>query len=414
MFASAFDVFDAFHSPLHRGYHRPAKRHRRAHHPYAAHLHPFYHIENLARIALDVGHGSDEDAFDPEVVETDRGYLITALVPGVAAGDISVTAAPAEAGEADRLLVRSATRPHIRADLRLPSGGLVDADNITASCIDGVFRVVVPKAEPALETVEIAAGDAPAEAPATPPGAAVFRLDVPGFAARDLRITVERRSRVVEISGVSETRGSFKKRLRFDKHLKDKNAIVSARCADGALALVVAPPAPPAPVAVPVFAEAPALPAPGPDAAALGEDEITVMRRAVPGLKAANFEVSATADAEGGARLTAAANDATRRVAYAATLPSRVDLGSLKAFVVDGVLTVTAAAPLPAERKTVLVRADAPAALPPSRREEQAGGSGEDARAPPPATATDAAAEPSGKEKKSSENVDVSAAQKDA
>ena len=411
MFASAFDVFDAFHSPLHRGYHRPAKRHRRAHHPYAAHLHPFYHIENLARIALDAGHGSDEDAFDPEVVETDRGYLITALVPGVAAGDISVTAAPAEAGEADRLLVRSATRPHIRADLRLPSGGLVDADNITASCIDGVFRVVVPKAEPALETVEIAAGDAPAEAPATPPGAAVFRLDVPGFAARDLRITVERRSRVVEISGVSETRGSFKKRLRFDKHLKDKNAIVSARCADGALALVVAPPAP---VAVPVFAEAPALPAPGPDAAALGEDEITVMRRAVPGLKAANFEVSATADAEGGARLTAAANDATRRVAYAATLPSRVDLGSLKAFIVDGVLTVTAAAPLPAERKTVLVRADAPAALPPSRREEQAGGSGEDARAPPPATATDAAAEPSGKEKKSSENVDVSAAQKDA
>jgi hypothetical protein len=165
---------------------------------------------------------------------------------------------------------------------------------------------------------------------------------------------------------------------------------------------------------VPVFAEAPALPAPGPDAAALGEDEITVMRRAVPGLKAANFEVSATADAEGGARLTAAANDATRRVAYAATLPSRVDLLSLKAFVVDGVLTVTAAAPLPAERKTVLVRADAPAALPPSRREEQAGGSGEDARAPPPATATDAAAEPSGKEKKSSENVDVSAAQKDA
>merc|ERR1719218_587890 len=152
------------------------------HHPYAAHLHPFYHIENLARIALDAGHGSDQDAFDPEVVETDRGYLITALVPGVAAGDISVTAAPAEAGEADRLLVRSATRPHIRADLRLPSGGLVDADNITASCIDGVFRVVVPKAEPALETVEIAAGDAPAEAPATPPGAAVFRLDVPGFA----------------------------------------------------------------------------------------------------------------------------------------------------------------------------------------------------------------------------------------
>ena len=98
-------------------------------------------------------------------------------------------------------------------------------------------------------------------------------------------------------------------------------------------------------------------------------------------------------------------------MAYAATLPSRVDLGSLKAFVVDGVLTVTAAAPLPAESKTVVVRADAPAALPASRREEQAV-AGEDA-AEPPATVTDAAAEKSS-EKKSSENVNVSAAQKDA
>ena len=68
MFASAFDVFDAFHSPLHRGfYHRPAKRHRRAHSPYAAHLHPFYHIENLARIALDADTLARTDAFDPEV-----------------------------------------------------------------------------------------------------------------------------------------------------------------------------------------------------------------------------------------------------------------------------------------------------------------------------------------------------------
>ena len=411
MFASAFDVFDAFHSPLHRGfYHRPAKRHRRAHSPYAAHLHPFYHIENLARIALDADTLARTDAFDPEVRETDRGYFITALVPGVAAEDIAVTAARADesSGEADRLLVRSASRPHVRADLRLPPGGAVDADNITASCIDGVFRVVVPKTKTARAEVPVAGGDAPELAP--PPGARVFRLDVPGFGARDLRVTVERPKRVVEIAFSKNVHE--KRRFRCDL-LEDENAVVSARCADGALTLVVAPPAPPAPVAVPVFAEAPALPAPGPDAAALGEDEITVMRRAVPGLKAANFEVSATADAEGGARLTAAASDATRRVAYAATLPSRVDLGSLKAFVVDGVLTVTAAAPLPAERKTVLVRADAPAALPPSRREEQAGGSGEDARAPP-ATATEAAAEPSGKEKKSSENVDVSAAQKDA
>jgi len=383
MFASAFDVFDAFHSPLHRGYHRPAKRHRRTH-PYAAHLHPFYHIENLARISLDAS-DAREDSFDPEVVETDSGYLITALVPGVAAGDISVTAAPADdAGEADRLLVRSASRPHIRADLRLPSGGLVDADNITASCIDGVFRVVVPKAEPAREAVEVAGGDAPADAPAPPPGARSLRLDVPGFRARDLRVTVERAKRVVEIRGTSATRGSFTRRARFDL-LKHKNAVVSARCADGALALVVEPPAPPAPVAVPVFAEAPAPPKPGPDAAARGADEITVLRRAVPGRKASHFEVAATADADGARaalRVAAAADaDGTRgRLAFAVTLPRRLDPRSLKAFVADGVLTVTAAAPAPAETRAVEVRADAPAALP-RRLEETARGAAEDERA---------------------------------
>ena len=295
MFASAFDVFDAFHSPLHRGfYHRPAKRHRRAHSPYAAHLHPFYHIENLARIALDADTLARTDAFDPEVRETDRGYFITALVPGVAAEDIAVTAARADesSGEADRLLVRSASRPHVRADLRLPPGGAVDADNITASCIDGVFRVVVPKTKTARAEVPVAGGDAPELAP--PPGARVFRLDVPGFGARDLRVTVERPKRVVEIAFSKNVHE--KRRFRCDL-LEDENAVVSARCADGALTLVVAPPAPPAPVAVPVSAEAPALPAPGPDAAALGEDEITVLRRAVPGRKAAHFEVVAAAGA---------------------------------------------------------------------------------------------------------------------
>ncbi len=409
MFASAFDVFDAFHSPLHRGfYHRPAKRHRRAHSPYAAHLHPFYHIENLARIALDADTLARTDAFDPEVRETDRGYFITALVPGVAAEDIAVTAARADesSGEADRLLVRSASRPHVRADLRLPPGGAVDADNITASCIDGVFRVVVPKTKTARAEVPVAGGDAPETAP--PPGARAFRLDVPGFGARDLRVTVERPARVVEIATRDTAEPSFaKRRFRCDL-LENKNAIVSARCADGALTLVVAPPAPPAPVAVPVSAEAPALPAPGPDAAALGEDEITVMRRAVPGRKAAHFEVVAAAGADGVATLRASAGaDAggTRgRVAFAATLPRRLDLRSLKAFVVDGVLTVTAAAPPPAETRTVVVRADAPAALPES-----------ESRAPRAETAADAEkAEKAEKAKEPPATEEARAAEKDA
>ena len=88
------------------------------------------------------------------------------------------------------------------------------------------------------------------------------------------------------------------------------------------------------------------------------------------------------------------------RVAFAATLPRRLDLRSLKAFVVDGVLTVTAAAPPPAETRTVVVRADAPAALPesesPSPRAEAAADAekAEKANEPePPATEEARAAE---------------------
>ena len=151
-------------------------------------------------------------------------------------------------------------------------------------------------------------------------------------------------------------------------------------------------------------AEAPAPPAPGPDAAALGEDEITVLRRAVPGRKAAHFGVVATAGAAKTARpceCPPAPTGGTRgRVAFAATLPRRLDLRSLKAFVVDGVLTVTAAAPPPAETRTVVVRADAPAALPesesPSPRAEAAADAekAEKANEPePPATEEARAAE---------------------
>ena len=332
MFASAFDVFDAFHSPLHRGfYHRPAKRHRRAHSPYAAHLHPFYHIENLARIALDADTLARTDAFDPEVRETDRGYFITALVPGVAAEDIAVTAARADesSGEADRLLVRSASRPHVRADLRLPPGGAVDADNITASCIDGVFRVVVPKTKPARAEVPVAGGAGPARAagrPRLPPGRARIRRARPAGHRRASQ--ARRGDRVFE--NVHEKR-------RFLRPPRGPAPVVSARCADGALTSSSRRAA--AGRRRARVRQAPARAAPTPRRSARTRSPCCAAR--CPGARRRTSRWSPRAPQKTrDLRVSAGADRAGQRSRRVRRSP-RLDLRSLKAFVVDGVLTVT-------------------------------------------------------------------------
>ena len=97
----------------------------------------------------------DTDAivrFDPEVSETDEGFLVSALVPGVRDEDLAITAEP----ERGVLTVRSEKHPHVRADLRLPTHrGFIDASNISASCIDGVLRIIVPKVAPSSELIRV-------------------------------------------------------------------------------------------------------------------------------------------------------------------------------------------------------------------------------------------------------------------
>ena len=163
------------------------------------------------------------------------------------------------------------------------------------------------------------------------------------------------------VTGASKRRGSFRREFR----LEDASAVVSASCVDGVLVIRVArPPAPP-PRVVPVSPEPPKLPAPGEDAEANGEDEITVLRRAVPGVPASAFSVEA--DADGTLRVAGAARSAElgeRRFRFVAKLPAGIDRGTLDARVVDGMLTITAAAPVAPERILVDVRSDVPAALP--------------------------------------------------
>jgi hypothetical protein len=98
----------------------------------------------------------------------------------------------------------------------------------------------------------------------------------------------------------------------------------------------------------------------------VGEDEITVLRRVVPGFPASAFTVTAV-DSDGRQTLSVRANDSSvnnrRAISFTTTLPARTELSTLQAFVVDGVLTVTSATPLPVEKKVIEVRKDVVAAL---------------------------------------------------
>ena len=363
MFASTFDVFDALNG-LPREIHRPAKRHRRASHPFASSLHPFYQI---AACAANDNTTTNSD-FAPEVVETDGGYLITALVPGVAADDIEITAVPGDGGRDawDKLFIRGGVKsPHIVVDLTLPYGNVVDTDAITASCIDGVFRVVVPKQRPEMEVVEVS-GETNINSDNADNNADVktITMDVPGFNHSDIFMTIERPRNVLTITGTSK---QFANR-RFEKKLKlrGEHDAITAYCANGLLVVAFAAQPPPVPVSVPVASSAPTLPAPADDAYAVGEDEITVLRRVVPGFPASAFTVTAV-DSDGRQTLSVRANDSSvnnrRAISFTTNLPARTELSTLQAFVVDGVLTVTSATPLPVEKKVIEVRKDVVAAL---------------------------------------------------
>lgn len=372
MFASPFDVFDALHGV--RDPHGPAKRHRLAPHAFAA-LTPQLHQVAACSATCDRNPNASF-VFHPEVVETEGGFLITALVPGVGAGDISITAVQGESQHAprDRVLIRSAKHKHVFANLSLPDGKLVEVGHITASCIDGVFRVVVPKTKPFSERVQVGDGGLDETRDGDDGGdgnknAKTFALAVPGFNHNDISVTIERPTNVLVITGDKEgTSTKFEKRFK----LNGSDGAVAAFCAHGELMVTISPQPSPPPVVVPVVTSTPILPAPPDGAEQLGHDEVTVLRRAVPGFPASTFQVTAVSE-NGAQTLRVLATDdesgnsrvGRRAVSVTAALPARLDLSTLRACLVDGIITVTAQTPHPVENREIYVSKDVVAALTP-------------------------------------------------
>ena len=372
LFARPFDVFvspfdalgrDFWHH--HHHHHRPAQRRRRhvnlIDHPF------FHHYVN----AGGENENADDDVF--EISETDRGYLVTALVPGVAASEIEICARP-NGARGGVLSVRSKTHPRVKTDLALASG-LIDASGIAASCIDGVLRIVIPKIPPTEELVEVAAGAAEAEEDEKKRASAADRdivINVPGFRASDVKITRHKPTERLVVRGVSKTRGTFTR----EYSLGDAAAAVSARCADGVLTIRVRRETP-SPLTLPVSPDAPLLAdADGEDAEKKKKNEknaddadadademVCLVRRAVPGARAEDFAMDVDADGTLRARADCETALGRRRYSFATTVSSRIDRGTVRAHVADGILTVVAKKPSAPAKVVVDVSADAPAAL---------------------------------------------------
>ena len=326
----------------------------------------------------------DTDAivrFDPEVSETDEGFLVSALCPGVRDEDLAITAEP----ERGVLTVRSEKHPHVRADLRLPTHrGFVDASTISASCIDGVLRIIVPKVAPSSELIRVdSAGpmmlddDDKADDKADEAGETIV-INVPGFSRHDISISRKRPAETLLIEGASTALGKFGK-FRKTLTLARADARVKAWCSNGLLTIRVVNPHT-AGVHVPVSATPLKLPAPGDankdanDEPADGNDgEITLMRRAVPGVSARDFSVEIDSKNTLTARADASTRFGRRRYSFSTTLPKNVDKGTVAAEVVDGILSVVAAKPAAPARITVTVSGDVPASLPSASDEKKKG-----------------------------------------
>ena len=379
LFASPFHALDTiFSDAFSHPFHRPRSR-RRVWGPdpfRVAHRDPFVRFV-LTDDAMDT---DDVPNFDPEVSETDEGYLVSATCPGVRHEDLAIVAKP----ERGLLTVRSEKHPHVRADLRLPTGGAVDASNISASCIDGVLRIIVPKVAPKSELIRVDSAPATAmledakdaedahDAEDAQDDGETIVISVPGFSRHDISISRKRPAETLLVEGASSALGGRK--FRRVLRLSDAEATVKAWCVDGLLTIRVVNPRATG-VNVPVSATPLGLPAPGDDddeAAAnknadadkIDRDEITLIQRAVPGVSAADFTVEIDRKNTLTARADASTRFGRRRYSFSVALPENVDKASVAAEVVNGVLTVCAAKPAAPERITVAVRGDVPASLP--------------------------------------------------
>jgi len=321
-----------------------------------------------------------------KVKETAEGWLLSASVPGVSHDKCAVTVE--DDGEHSRLRVYVPVDPRagdaqqqrrLIANYVKPTR-LVDPGSVRASCIDGVLRVVVPKA-PAVERDIPVSNDKPGAADEAA-GEATMTLHVPGYAAADLSLALQLPAQRLVLNGRNDRMGAFP---ALDLALprvprgRGGDVRVSAFCRDGILTIRAAPP--------PAAAAAAAAAAPASrdvevkaDADPAGDDATVILEHPLPGLAAADVSVHVDAESRH-VKVTAdrapGAVGFTRRRRGKATflvrsLPRGVDIATVRASCADGLLRVTAAPPATTAERPVDVSADVPAHL---------GGGGGDAAA---------------------------------
>lgn len=280
----------------------------------------------------------------PDVVETKRGYLITAHLPGVSANDVNVGVEHCS-DSSSRLTLRAGDR--LTEDYCLPSH-LIVASQTRASMIDGVLRVVIPKK--AEVEIPITVGCASALSDDDESNHKAYNLEAPGFSAKDITVNVKLPEHRVIVEGKSEQHGAFKHSLPLPTSVDAATAAmsVSANIINGMLTVRVTNPSGTKPAAIPVHDEMPVLPDANQPA---NTDHTTgvlkLMEQAVPGMGAGDVKVEVTANRVVRVTADVKEGDASshkrchRHFALHATLPQGVDAASVRAYCAHGLLTIT-------------------------------------------------------------------------
>lgn len=283
----------------------------------------------------------------PTLQEAADGWLITALVPGMDASQVSVETLKEEDGSNHVWLH---ALPRLKTELRLPSNA--DAARCSASLLNGVLTVAVPKKEK--ETHAVAVDASPLPDGLTEPRAQVA-LALPGLAAADLSVTITReRSLQLHIKGCSAAFGDVHEVLR----LPDRAVAAQARASmvNGVFSFSV-PIAPEPAAAVPVLASS----ADASAEAAEKDSKLLLLEAAAPGLCAADFSASVS-----GRTLTLSANNSALGgflMRRSVLLPPHTQPAAVVITCVNGLLRVVAPRPQPPARTAVQVSATTTATL---------------------------------------------------
>jgi HSP20 family molecular chaperone IbpA len=235
---------------------------------------------------------------------------------------------------------------------RLPRNA--DSSAVTASLLDGVLRVAVPKAAPETFAVKVEAEPLP-ETLSEP--RAQVALALPGLGAGDVSATITRdRALLLHVRGASAAFGSVHETLRLPERADPDAA--RAAMVNGIFSFS-APITPEAVTPVPVAsAEAPR----AEGAAAKGE-ELLLLEGAVPGLSASDFSAEVRGRTLTVASSKPVATGGRRAVRRSVLLPPNMAASDVAVVCMHGLLRVTARRPAPPARAAVPLSSTQPAAL---------------------------------------------------